>query len=131
MPAHVEKRPDSPLGVTDENHRVLTHIGVEKVVGVGNQAFMANHEPSTAKNLFQFCLVDIGVCKDITIQLTGVEVDNLVFVGARHRQYSPPLGNADAHARAHCRQDMPLTPMSQVMHAVDKPRSPSTVEPRC
>ncbi len=67
MPAHVEKGAHLPPAIAHEDHGVFAHIGMEKVIRFGDQAFMANHQPAAAKNLLQFFLIDIGICKDVPI----------------------------------------------------------------
>jgi hypothetical protein len=49
--AHIKEHVDFTLGITGYDDRILAHIGEEEIVGVGDQAFMADHQPSSPENI--------------------------------------------------------------------------------
>ena len=66
--AHVQEGMKLALTVAGQDHPVLTHVGVEEVIYLGNQAFVANHQPSSSEYLLQLLPIDIWVRED-----TGIE----------------------------------------------------------
>ncbi len=58
MPAHVQEGVDLALRVTGQDDGVLAHVGEEEVVGVGDEALVAEQQPSAAEDLLQLLLVD-------------------------------------------------------------------------
>lgn len=54
------------LGFAHEDDRVFAHVGEEEIIGVGNQAIMANKELGAAKYLLHLLLVNFLIPKDIS-----------------------------------------------------------------
>jgi hypothetical protein len=67
MSAQVEKGFDLALFISSENHRILTHVSAEKVVGIGNLALVAQIEPAACENLCQLLLVDLAIREDRSV----------------------------------------------------------------
>src|SRR5262249_52761585 len=88
VPAHVQERVQLALAVAGEDHRVLAHVRMEKVVDPGHKAFVANHQPGTAEDLLHFLIVDGLVHEDAAIDLTGLWVDDDLWRCGTHSSTS-------------------------------------------
>ncbi|PCJ74606.1 MAG: hypothetical protein COA56_12275 [Dehalococcoidia bacterium] len=76
---------DLALVVLGQDHRVLSHISVEEVVHLGDQAIVPDHQPGPSEDLLQLFLVDIGVRKYTRVEFPRLEVNHVVFfVGNGH-----------------------------------------------
>ena len=73
--ADVQEGADLAGAVADHEHRVLAHVGGEKVAGVGDLRLVAEEEPAAGKDLLQLLLVDFLVAEDAGVDDTVVGVD--------------------------------------------------------
>ncbi len=76
--APVQKRVERTLTISAEDDRIGADVCVQKVVGRGHEALMADHVPRAAEDLDQFLLVDVGIDEDAGVQGPVVGVDDLV-----------------------------------------------------
>src|SRR5262245_16253834 len=88
VPAHVQERVQLALAVAREDHRVIAHVRMEKVVDPGHKAFVANHQHGTAEDLLRFLIVDGLVHEDASVDLTGLWVDDGVLLCGTHTSTS-------------------------------------------
>ena len=90
VPAHVQVGAQAAPAVAAEDHRLLAHVGVEEIVGVGNQRLVADHEPGPPEYLLLLLGIDVRVNEYPSVQLSGLEIDYLVLaVHGNHR--TPPV----------------------------------------
>ena len=89
VPAHVQERVKPALAVAGQDDRVLAHVGVEEVVGLGDQALVADHQPGAAEDLLHLVVVDGLVAEDAPVDLAGLGVDDGVLWCGTHVTSSP------------------------------------------
>ena len=82
--AHVEEDVDFAFGITGYDNGILPHVGEEEVIGVGDQAFMADHEPGETEDFFEFFLVDISISEDAPVQGALLHIDDIMSSSGAH-----------------------------------------------
>jgi hypothetical protein len=75
MAAHVQKRVHLATVVTHHQNRVFAHIGGEEIAGLRDLAVVAQKQPATGENAFQFLLINIGLDKDAAADQSALSVD--------------------------------------------------------
>ena len=78
--AHVQKGVELAPAVAVEDHRVLSHVGVKKVVGLGYQRLVAYHQPGPAEYFLLLLCVDVRIDENTSVKLARIEVDNLALL---------------------------------------------------
>ena len=87
--AHVQVGPQAAPPVATEYDRLLAHVGVEEVVGIGHQGLVADHQPGPPEHFLLLFRVDVRINEYPPVQLSGFKVDYLVFAAnGNHR--APP-----------------------------------------
>lgn len=84
VPAHVQERVELALAVAGENHRVLAHIRMEKVIDLGYEALVSNHQPGAAEDLRHLLIVDGLVDEDTPVDLAGPWINDGVLLRGTH-----------------------------------------------
>ena len=83
VPAHIQESPQIAPPVAAQNHRLLAHIGMEKVVGLGNQRLMPEHQPGPPEHLFLFLGVYVRVNENAPVKLPGFHIYDSIFSAGR------------------------------------------------
>ncbi|MGB7025472.1 MAG: hypothetical protein WBD73_16905 [Candidatus Acidiferrales bacterium] len=84
--AHIEQRVEPSLPVAGQDDRVLAHIRVKEIVGRGDQALVADHQPGTPENLLHLVVINRLVAEDAAVELAAGGIDDGVF---RKRTHQP------------------------------------------
>jgi hypothetical protein len=78
MPARIQEDMHLAFLVAAEDNRLFSHSRGIEVAGVRDQAFVADQEPRSGKDLVQFLLVEVRIDEDIPTDEASLEVDEMV-----------------------------------------------------
>ena len=92
VPAHIQEGPQFPLAVAAQDDRLLAHVGMEVIVHIGNQRFVAYHQPGPPEDLFLLFGVNVLVNEDTPVKLPGLQVDYPVIPAKSDHCGTPARG---------------------------------------
>ena len=81
VPADIEEGAHRAVGVAHHQHRVLAHIGREKIARQRDLAVVAQKQPTAGEDLFQLLLVDLRFDEDAPADQPLVGIDQLARFG--------------------------------------------------
>jgi hypothetical protein len=76
MTAHIEQRVELTVPVAGQDDRILAHIGVKEIVGLGNQALVSDHQPGTPENFLHLVVINRLVTEDAAVKLADGGIDD-------------------------------------------------------
>ena len=90
--AHIQVSSQAALAVAAQDYRLLSHIGVEIVVGFWHQRLMAYHQPGPPEYLFLLLGVYVRVNEYPPVKLSGLHIYDLVIAAYGNHWDTPGRG---------------------------------------